>query len=113
MLHHWYCQKIAKFAELDGLLFRITEASDPREGFDSTRVYVPPALRQKVIRSMHSGVFGAHRNATRKAFPESVCLSLTDNTIACAPCGWPMLAHALPPRQRRSAGHFSPHPPLP
>ena len=33
--------RIAKFAELDGLLFRITEASDPREGFDSTRVYVP------------------------------------------------------------------------
>ena len=56
--------RVAKFAELDGLLFRITEASDPREGFDSTRVYVPPALRQKVIRSMHSGVFGAHRNAT-------------------------------------------------
>ena len=55
--------RLAKFASLDGILFRITEASDPREGFDSARVYVPPSLRDKVIRSRHSGVFGAHRNA--------------------------------------------------
>ena len=53
----------AKFATIDGLLFRITDASDPKEGYDSARVYVPPTLRTKVIRSKHSGVFGAHRNA--------------------------------------------------
>ena len=55
--------RLAKFAQLDGLLFRITEASDPKEGFDSARVYVPPSLVQKVLRYKHSGVFGAHRNA--------------------------------------------------
>lgn len=55
--------RLAKFASLDGILFRVTEASDPKEGYDSARLYVPPDLRVKVIRSMHSGVFGAHRNA--------------------------------------------------
>ena len=55
--------RIAKFAELDGLLFRITEASDPREGFDSTRVYVPPALRQKVIRSGQRTLYGTALSA--------------------------------------------------
>ena len=63
--------RLAKFAQLDGLLFRITEASDPKEGYDSARIYVPPALRDKVLRSRHSGVFGAHRNA-KATFKEVV-----------------------------------------
>ena len=56
--------RLSKFASLDGVLFRVTEASDPKEGYDSARCYVPVALRKHVIRTMHSSAFGAHRNET-------------------------------------------------
>ena len=56
--------RLSKFAALDGVLFRVTEASDPKEGYDSARCYVPVALRKQVIRTMHSSAFGAHRNET-------------------------------------------------
>ena len=89
--------RLAKFASLDGILFRVTEASDPKEGYDSARLYVPPDLRVKVIRSMHSGVFGAHRNAkaTHKEVVERYwwpslkdtwkCRSVLGTTPRCRP----------------------------
>ena len=46
--------RLSKVASLDGALFRITEASDPKEGYDSARCYVPVALRKQVIRTMPS-----------------------------------------------------------
>ena len=54
--------RLAKFAALDGVLHRVTDASDPKEGYDSARIYVPPSLRQRLIRLKHATVFGAHRN---------------------------------------------------
>ena len=49
---------------VDGVLFRVTEASDPKEGYDSAHCYVPVALRKQLIRTMCSSAFGAHRNET-------------------------------------------------
>ena len=56
--------RLSEFASLDGVLFRVTEASDPKEGYDSARCYVLVALRKQVIRTMHSSAFGAHRDET-------------------------------------------------
>jgi len=56
--------RLSEFASLDGALFRVTEASDPKEGYDSARCYVPVALRKQVIWTMHSSAFGAHRDET-------------------------------------------------
>ena len=57
-------RRAAKFAMLEGVLYRITEASDPKEGYDSARVYVPESLRAQVLRNHHSSVWGAHQNET-------------------------------------------------
>ena len=57
-------ERAKKFAMLDGVLHRVTEADDPREGYDSVRIYVPPSLRAQVMRNHHSSVWGAHQNAT-------------------------------------------------
>ena len=56
--------RLSKFAALGGVLFRVTEASDPKEGYDSARCYVPVAVRKQVIRTMNSSAVGAHRNET-------------------------------------------------
>ena len=55
--------RLSKFAALGGVLFRVTEASDPKEGYDSARCYVPVALRKQVIRTTHSSAFGIQRRS--------------------------------------------------
>ena len=42
----------------------MTEAGDPKEGFDSARIYVPESLRYRVISLHHVSVWGAHRGET-------------------------------------------------
>ena len=56
--------KSAKFALFDGVLYRVTEASDPKEGYDSARVVVPESLRERVMNLHHVSVWGAHRGET-------------------------------------------------
>ena len=63
----------SKFALLGGVLYRITEAGDPKEGYDSARVYIPESLRDRVMNTHHVSVWGAHRGETA-TFKELVSL---------------------------------------
>ena len=45
--------RLKKFSLIDGVLFRTTEADDPKEGYDSARIYVPQSLVSRVIRNHH------------------------------------------------------------
>ena len=65
--------RLAKFASIGNLLFRVTEASGPREGYDSARVYIPTSLRVKIIRKHHTSVLGVHRNE-KATFADIVAL---------------------------------------
>ena len=56
--------RLKKFTLIEGVLFRATDSDDPKEGFDSARVYVPKSLVNQVIRNHHSTVWGGHRNVT-------------------------------------------------
>ena len=56
--------RLKKFSLIDGVLFRTTEADDPKEGYDSARIYVPQSLVSRVIRNHHSTVWGGHRSST-------------------------------------------------
>ena len=53
-----------KFTVLNGILYRVTEADDPREGYDSARPYIPPKLRNQIVALHHNSVWGCHRNET-------------------------------------------------
>ena len=57
--------RLSKFAALDGVLFRVTEASDPKEGYDSARCYVPVRARCEFASSTHSGKKGRTRIRVR------------------------------------------------
>jgi hypothetical protein len=49
------------WAVFDGVLHRVTEASDAREGYDSARPFVPETLRPTVLHNMHNSVWGGHK----------------------------------------------------
>ena len=81
--------RLSKFAALDGVLFRVTEASDPKEGYDSARCYVPVALRKQVIRrpctARHSELIVMRRPRTRSWSYATIGLEWTSTSTSL--CG--------------------------
>ena len=71
--------RIAKFAELDGLLFRITEASDPREGFDRQQRAVPAHGERPALSAAHyMPTVGGNRAGFKP--PQLYCSSIRART---------------------------------
>ena len=81
------------WAVFDGILHRVTEASDAREGYDSARPFVPESLRNTVLHNLHSSIWGAHKGAegtykdvADKYFWHKMEVDVRRYVAECAPC---------------------------
>ena len=81
------------WAVFDGILHRVTEASDAREGYDSARPFVPESLRSTVLHNLHNSIWGAHKGAegtykdvADKYFWHKMEVDVRRYVAECVPC---------------------------
>ena len=81
------------WAVYDGVLHRVTDAGDAREGYDSARPFVPEPLRSAVLHNMHNSIWGAHKGAegtykdiADKYFWHKMEVEVRRYVAECVPC---------------------------
>ena len=94
----------------DGVLHRVTEASDAREWYDSARPFVPESLRPTVLRNMHNSVWeghkgagGTYKNTADKYFWHKMEVDIRQYVSECTACQ--LAKGTQPSRQGYLAGN--------
>ena len=96
----------SKFRVIDGALYRVTGSSDPQEGRESQRIYVPLELRKALMRNYHSAVCWTKHQHSRSMHKQMVAWYYRAGPTATNSRQRNAVAHLHSERDKRTyAGH--------